>query len=83
MVSFRAIYFVVSAVQIVVNGESREVPEGATVAALLESLNIAPVRVAVERNLDIIAKEHFGDTVLAAGDKVEIIQFVGGGAHRE
>jgi sulfur carrier protein len=38
--------------------------------------------VAVERNLDIVARERFGDTPLAEGDRIEIIQFVGGGAGR-
>ncbi len=69
-----------NAVQIVVNGEPREVPEGTTVAALLKILGIEPVRVAVERNLDILAKEQFEATALAADDKIEVIQFVGGGA---
>ena len=62
------------------NGENREVPEGITVDALLEHLGIEPVRVAVERNMDILAKGSLADTVLEAGDKIEIIQFVGGGA---
>ncbi len=69
-----------SAVQIVVNGEPREVPEGTTVAGLLKMLEIEPVKVAVERNLDILAKEQFDAAVLNADDKIEIIQFVGGGA---
>jgi thiamine biosynthesis protein ThiS len=67
-------------VEIVVNGEKREVPEGITVDALLKLLGIEPVRVAVERNMDILAKGSFADTALEAGDKIEIIQFVGGGA---
>lgn len=62
------------------NGEKREVPEGITVDALLKLLGIEPVRVAVERNMDILAKGSFADTALEAGDKIEIIQFVGGGA---
>jgi len=64
-----------------VNGESREVPEGTTVAALLALLGVEPVRVAVERNLDILAKDRFATTPLSAGDKIEIIQFVGGGSY--
>ncbi len=67
-------------VQIVVNGEPQEVPEGATVAVLLQTLGIEPVRVAVERNLDIIARDAFAATRIEAGDKIEIIRFVGGGA---
>jgi len=66
-------------VEIVVNGAARSARVGATVASLLTELGIAPERVAVERNLDIVARERFSDTPLAAGDRIEIIQFVGGG----
>jgi thiamine biosynthesis protein ThiS len=66
-------------VEIVVNGTPRAAADGSTVATLLEELAIRPERVAVERNLDIVAKERFGDTLLAEGDRIEIIQFVGGG----
>lgn len=72
-------YGLVDVVDIVVNGQPRQVATGCTVAALLRELNIRLERVAVERNLDIIARERFADTALAPGDKVEIIQFVGGG----
>lgn len=65
--------------EIVVNGAARSAQVGATVASLLTELGIAPERVAVERNLDIVARERFSDTPLAAGDRIEIIQFVGGG----
>lgn len=68
------------AVDIVVNGAPCRAPLGCTVAALLVELGIAPERVAVERNLDIVARERFPDTALAEGDRIEIIQFVGGGA---
>jgi len=67
-------------VEITVNGSTRRADSGATVASLLTELGIAPERVAVERNLDIVARERFPDTPLAEGDRIEIIQFVGGGA---
>jgi thiazole synthase len=67
-------------VQIVVNGTPRAAAPGSTVASLLAELSIRAERVAVERNLDIVAKERFADTALAEGDRIEIIQFVGGGA---
>lgn len=66
--------------QIVVNGTPRAAPPGSTVASLLKELAISPERVAVERNLDIVARERFAETALAEGDRIEIIQFVGGGA---
>jgi len=65
--------------EIIVNGTPRAARPGATVASLLEELAVQPERVAVERNLDIIPRERFGDTALAPGDRIEIIQFVGGG----
>jgi thiamine biosynthesis protein ThiS len=66
-------------VEITVNGNARRADSGATVASLLTELGIAPERVAVERNLDIVARERFPDTPLTEGDRIEIIQFVGGG----
>ena len=66
--------------EIVVNGTPRAAAPGSTVASLLRELAIEPERVAVERNLDIVAKERFAETALAEGDRIEIIQFVGGGA---
>jgi thiamine biosynthesis protein ThiS len=66
-------------VEITVNGNARRADSGATVASLLTELGIAPERVAVERNLDIVARERFPDTPLTDGDRIEIIQFVGGG----
>jgi thiamine biosynthesis protein ThiS len=65
--------------EIVVNGTARDAHPGETVAELLTALGIAPERVAVERNMDIVARERFSDTPLAEGDRIEIIQFVGGG----
>lgn len=64
--------------EIIVNGETRTVGE-ITVAALLESLQIDPRRVAVELNLDILPKSEYTSTSLNDGDRLEIVQFVGGG----
>lgn len=62
-----------------VNGETRELAEGLTVWGLLEALNLHPRRVAVERNRRIVRRGEFADTVLAAGDALEIVTLVGGG----
>lgn len=62
-----------------VNGEQREVQDGLTVTALLEELGIQKEKVAVELNLNIVAKGRFPDTLLKDGDRVEIVSFVGGG----
>ncbi|MBF0244950.1 MAG: sulfur carrier protein ThiS [Planctomycetes bacterium] len=62
-----------------VNGGEREVPEGTTLSALLESLGVNPARVAVERNLDIVPKAAYQSLVLESGDEFEIVSYVGGG----
>ena len=64
---------------IVVNGETRTVREGATVLSLLAELSLPESRVAVERNLAIVRKADFAGTVLGHGDRIEIVTFVGGG----
>ena len=64
---------------IVVNGERRETPQGATVADLLRDLNLAAGRVAVERNLEILPRPRWPNTAIQPGDRYEIVHFVGGG----
>jgi sulfur carrier protein len=66
-------------VQIVVNGEPRSAKAGATVTELLRELGLEGGRVAVERNLSIVPRPHWRDTKVEAGDRYEIVQFVGGG----
>lgn len=61
------------------NGETHELAGPMTISDLLEALGIDPRRVAVEHNLYIIKRNRYGDTMLAAGDEVEIVNFVGGG----
>jgi thiamine biosynthesis protein ThiS len=65
--------------RVTINGESREVPDGLTVATLLEHLQIHPGRVAVQRNLDILSRGKWEATALEPGDHYEIVHFVGGG----
>ncbi len=65
--------------RLTVNGEVREAPNQATLADLLASLGIESGRVAVERNLEIAPKSLCGVTLLQEGDRLEIVQFVGGG----
>lgn len=64
--------------RIQVNGEHREV-EAATILALVEELGLDVRKVAVERNLQIVPRSLHGSTALADGDRVELVQFVGGG----
>ena len=66
-------------ITIQLNGEPRNVSEGLTLAALLENLKIPADRVAVERNLQIVPRDRWQDTPIGSGDRLEIVQFVGGG----
>ncbi len=64
--------------KIKVNGEEREVAEGATILALLDGARLKPQTVAVEVNRRLVRTEKY-DQPLKAGDEVEIVTFVGGG----
>lgn len=62
------------------NGQAREAPEGLTLATLLEWLKLPADRVAVERNLEIVPRDRWRETSVGAGDRLEVVHFVGGGA---
>jgi sulfur carrier protein len=62
-----------------VNGESRAAVVGATVVDLLRELGLDGGRVAIERNLEILPRQKWSQTRIEAGDRYEIVQFVGGG----
>ena len=67
---------------LLVNGRERqflELDENSGLLHLLEQLQLKPDRVAVELNGAIVARAAWKDTRLRAGDKLEIVQFVGGG----
>jgi thiamine biosynthesis protein ThiS len=66
-------------VRITLNGEPYELDEPLSVAELLAKLSIDPRRVAVEHNLEILRRPLFGDTLVHEGDRIEIVNFVGGG----
>jgi sulfur carrier protein len=66
-------------VTIVLNGSTREAPEGATVLLLLETIGLARGRVAVEVNGRVIRREDHPRVALRDRDHVEVVQFVGGG----
>lgn len=65
--------------RLTLNGEEREVPDGLTVAGLLAHLGVPRERVAVEVNLAVVRRADHETRVLAAGDQVEVVAFVGGG----
>lgn len=65
--------------RLVVNGREQEWPEGLTVADLLEHLGLRGRPVAVERNREVVTKDQRTTTVLADGDRIEVVTLVGGG----
>jgi thiazole synthase len=62
-----------------VNGEPRRIAAGASIADLVQSLELNPLKVAVERNGEIVPRSTLADVALADGDVLEIVHFVGGG----
>ena len=62
-----------------VNGEHRRVPGGVSIAEMLNKLGVDPLRVAVERNLEIVPRSSLGEVCVEDGDDYEIVHFVGGG----
>lgn len=64
---------------LILNGDKKDIPDGATVASFLAELGVPEKGVAVERNLEIIPKSAYASTYLQEGDQLEVIQFVGGG----
>jgi len=68
-----------ASIDIVINGQPRPVNEGTTVAALIRELGLAGRPVAVERNREVVPRAQHASTVLAAGDRLEVVTFVGGG----
>jgi len=66
-------------IEIVLNGDPRTVPAGLSLERLLIFLEVDPSRVAVERNREIVRKALWSDTLIAAGDQIEVVWFVGGG----
>lgn len=64
-----------------VNGESRDVPAATTLAEFVEQLALAPERLAIELNRQVIRRSHWPETILNEGDRVEIVHFVGGGTN--
>lgn len=67
------------AIELTINGEHRTLEAPACVAELLRREGLAGKRVAVERNGEIVPRTRHGETMLAAGDRIEIVVAVGGG----
>ncbi|HEY4114348.1 MAG TPA: sulfur carrier protein ThiS [Rhizomicrobium sp.] len=61
------------------NGEDREFEGPLDVRGLLNRLGLESAKIAIERNLEIVPRSQYGATALADGDRLEIVQFIGGG----
>ena len=70
-------------ITITLNGETRQIEPGTTLAMLVHEISGEQVRdprgIAIERNLEIVPKSEHASTTLEDGDRLEIVQFVGGG----
>jgi thiamine biosynthesis protein ThiS len=64
---------------VTVNGEARTAPSGSTVQVLLASLGLEQKRIAVAVNRDVVPRSTYDAHELAAGDRIEILEAVGGG----
>jgi len=65
--------------QVKLNGEIRQIPDGLTVGGLLGHLGVKAERVAVEVNETVVTKDRYASYHIGPGDSVEIVAFVGGG----
>ena len=66
-------------ITITLNGEPRSVPDGLALEALIEWLKLPQDRVAVEHNLEIVPRGRWREVTVRAGDRLEVVHFVGGG----
>jgi len=65
--------------QLIINGDPMEVPEKTTAAQLIEILDLSNKRLAIEANLEIVPRSQFEEHIFQDGDKIEIVQAIGGG----
>jgi thiazole synthase len=66
-------------ISITLNGEPRQIASGLSIAALAAEIGLDPAKIAVERNLEIVPRSTLADVLIAQGDSLEIVHFVGGG----
>ena len=67
------------AVTVTINGETRQLDGSVSVAVLLSGMGLDPKKIAVERNQEIVPRSQYGETAVGDGDRLEIVQFIGGG----
>lgn len=66
-------------IEVTVNGEARRIDVGHTVTSFLESLDLNPALVVVERNREILDRDQYDHVAVEADDRLELVHFVGGG----
>ena len=66
-------------INVIINGETREIPNEVNLKELLEKLSLPNERVAIELNKEVVRKKDWETTAVSDADKIEIIHFVGGG----
>lgn len=66
-------------IDVVINGQPRTVNQGTSIAGLIGELGLSGRPVAVERNREVVPRALHASTLLAAGDRLEVVTFVGGG----
>ncbi|HKX27811.1 MAG TPA: sulfur carrier protein ThiS [Blastocatellia bacterium] len=66
-------------IEITVNGDPYQTAPGSTVTDLVDELRLASERVAIEFNRSLLPRAVWSETILSAGDRLEIVHFVGGG----
>jgi thiazole synthase len=65
--------------RVTINGEERRLESPLSVHALLGQLGLEPAKIAVERNFEIVPRSRYGEITVSDGDRLEIVQFIGGG----
>ncbi|HYE64868.1 MAG TPA: sulfur carrier protein ThiS [Pyrinomonadaceae bacterium] len=65
--------------KIEINGERRDVPDRISISDLIKHLALAPERLAIELNREVIRRADWPHTQLSEDDRLEIVHFVGGG----
>ena len=65
--------------EIIVNGQDKQVPSGYTAAQLVKDMGLEGQRVAMEVNLEIVPRSNYPEHALSHGDRIEIVHAIGGG----
>ena len=75
----RWLFYFIGAMEILLNGEAYTLPEGSSVARLIDDLALEAGRLAVEVNLEVVPRSEHADLLLRPGDRVEVVHAIGGG----